>query len=99
MIFLGLLDEVQDLSTIPTDSPLLLWMQNYKIGDYYLLRQMRQQVGEDDINRYHLTLELNYLNYMSEFLHRKPELEYKHKLLLEKSEAEYWSHREKEDTC
>lgn len=98
VIFLGLLDEVQDLSTIPTDSPLLLWMQNYKIGDYYLLRQIRQQVGEDDINRYHLTLELNYLNYMSEFLHRKPELEYKHKLLLEKSEAEYWSHREKEDT-
>lgn len=97
VIFLGLLDEVQDLSTIPTDSPLLLWMQNYKIGDYYLLRLIRQQVGEDDINRYHLVLELNYLNYMSEFLHKKPELEYKHKLLLEKSEAEYWGHREKED--
>ena len=44
-----------------------------------------------------MVLELNYLNYMSEFLHKKPELEYKHKLLLEKSEAEYWGHREKED--
>lgn len=95
VIFLGLLDKIQDLSGIPKDSPLLSWIQNYKIGDYYLLRQIRHSFGEDDSVRYRFALELRYLNFMAEFLHKEPEPENKHKLLLEKSETEYWSHRKK----
>ncbi len=100
LFFLGLMDRVPDLSGIPGDSPLMLWMQNYKLGDYYLLRQIRQPSGEEDADadRYHLAAELNYLNYMSEFLHRKPETERQHKLLLEKSRAEYNSFRGQQDS-
>ncbi len=96
LFFIVLMDERQDLSDIPENSQLFSWMQNYKIGDYYLLRQIRRQLGADETDRYHLALELNYLNFMTEFCHEKPQTEYRHKLLLEKSETEYWSHRKEE---
>lgn len=92
LFFVILLDESQDLSDIPENSPLLSWMQNYKIGDYYLLRQVRRQLGDDETDRYHLASELNYLNFMSEFCHENPEMEHRHRLLLKRAEADYRSH-------
>lgn len=96
LFFIVLLAEETDLSNIQKNSPLLSWMQNYKIGDYYLLRQIRRQLGTNESDRYYLTLELNYLNFMSEFCHEKPRTEHRHKLLLEKSEKEYWNHKKEE---
>lgn len=96
LFFLVFMNENQNLSDVPGDSPLLSWMQNYKTGDYYLLRQIRQRLGEDERDQYHLAMELNYLNFMSEFCQEKQEAGHRHKLLLERSEAEYWSRRQEE---
>lgn len=96
LFFDVLLAEGLDLPEIPGDSPLFSWMQNYKIGDYYLLRQVKRQLGEEESDRYHLAQELNYLNFMSEFCREKPDTEHRHKLLLERAEAEYWSRKKEE---